>query len=296
MPGSASSANVSGRRRGVLLAAGGVLILSLDSLLVRLAASSGGTVLFWRGALMALTLTAVVVARDGVRGLAGLRSPVTWAVALSFTAGTAAFVLSILLTRVANTVVIISAAPLFAALFSLWFLHERVPPRTWLAIFFACCGVLLVAYASLGEGGLAGDILALLNAICTGASMTLLRRHPEASRSLILALSGVLLALAALPFAGLPSDPAGMAALGAMGLVQIPLSLVMITAATRYLPAAEVSLFLLLETVFAPLWVWCVLGETVPAATLAGGILMLGTLTLHALHPAETQPESPRQV
>ena len=272
------------RRRGVLLAASGVLILSVDSLLVRLAAVDAGTVLFWRGLLMAISLTAAAWSRSPRHGLQGLRSPATWLIGVCFTGSTAAFVLSILLTRVANTVVIVSSAPLFAAFFSAWFLKERVPLRTWLAITGAVCGVLVVAWHSLGAGRLTGDLLALANAMLTGASMTLFRRHPQVSRSLVLASSGLVLAMLTLPWVqswDLPLQ--SILVLGIMGLVQMPLSLVLITDATRHLPAAEVSLFLLLETLLAPLWAWLALGETVAPSTLAGGALIVTSLALHVL-------------
>jgi len=271
------------RRRGLLLAAGGVLILSVDSLLVRLAAADAWTVLFWRGGLMALSLGGAALIRDRRAGLAGLKEPQTWLIALSFALSTAAFVLSIMFTRVANTVVIISAGPLFAALFSARFLHETISWRTWLAIGGALGGVLVVCLASLGTGDLAGDLLALGNALFMGASMTLLRGNPQASRSLILALSGVLLALCCAPLASSPAGPQSLLVLAVMGLLQMPLSLLLLTSATRYLPAPEVSLFLLLETALAPLWVWWALGETVLAATLAGGGMIVASLVLHSL-------------
>jgi len=71
--------------------------------------------------------------------------------------------------------------------------------------------------------------------------------------------------------------------LALMGLVQMPLSLVLLTDATRYLPAPEVSLFLLLETLLAPVWVWLLLGETVPETTLIGGGLIVAALLVHTL-------------
>jgi len=272
-----------GRQRGLLLAGGGVLILSVDSLLVRLAAADGWTVLFWRGGLMAVSLGGAALIRDRQVSLAGLKQPQTWLIALSFALSTAAFVLSIMLTRVANTVVIISAGPLFAALFSARFLHERISWQTWLAIGGALAGVLVVCSASLGAGALSGDLLALGNALFMGASMTLLRGNPHSSRALILALSGVLLALCCAPLASPLTGPQSLLVLAVMGLVQMPLSLLLLTSATRYLPAPEVSLFLLLETALAPVWVWWALGETILPATLAGGGLIVASLVLHSL-------------
>jgi drug/metabolite transporter (DMT)-like permease len=272
------------RRHGILLASTGVLVLSVDSLLIRLAATDGWTILFWRGLFMLIALSLAAWSKDRRTGLAGFAEPLTWLIALLFCLSTAAFVLSIMLTRVANTVVLISAGPLFAALFSTWLLKEKVPLRTWLAIAGACSGVLIVCSNSLGEGNLGGDLLALGNAVVMGASMTLLRKHQAVSRSLILAASGALLALLAAPLANPLLPPlASMWVLALMGLVQMPLSLVLLTDATRYLPAPEVSLFLLLETLLAPVWVWLLLGETVPEFTLVGGGLIVAALLVHTL-------------
>jgi drug/metabolite transporter (DMT)-like permease len=272
------------RRHGILLAAIGVLVLSVDSLLIRLAATDGWTILFWRGLFMLFSLATAAWVRDRRAGLTGFRAPLTWLLALLFTLSTAAFVLSIMLTKVANTVVLISAGPLFAALFSTWLLKEKVPLRTWLAIAGACSGVLVVCADSLGQGELGGDLLALGNAVIMGASMTLLRKHPAVSRSVLLAASGALLAVLAAPLAAPLLPPLhSLWVLALMGLVQMPLSLLLLTDATRYLPAPEVSLFLLLETLLAPIWVWLLLGETVPGSTLLGGTLIVAALVTHSL-------------
>jgi len=56
----------------------------------------------------------------------------------------------------------------------------------------------------------------------------------------------------------------------------------MMTEATRHLPSAEVSLFLVLEAIFGSFWVWLVLGEEPPGATLIGGAIVIGTLVGHS--------------
>ncbi|MGB5406239.1 MAG: EamA family transporter, partial [Thiogranum sp.] len=104
------------------------------------------------------------------------------------------------------------------------------------------------------------------------------------SRTKAIAHGGLLMALITLPLATplqLPWSSYGWLAIS--GLSQMPLAIFLMTIGTRFLPAAEVSLFLLLETVMAPIWVWLVLGEVPPAKTLAGGGLILLTLILHSL-------------
>ncbi|NJN06071.1 MAG: EamA family transporter, partial [Rhodobacteraceae bacterium] len=74
-----------------------------------------------------------------------------------------------------------------------------------------------------------------------------------------------------------------LALLLVLGLVIMPVSFGLITAGPRYLPAAEVGLLMLLETVLGPLWVWLVIGETPASGTFLGGAIVLTTLVVHSL-------------
>ncbi|MCC5856541.1 MAG: DMT family transporter [Ectothiorhodospiraceae bacterium] len=268
-----------------MLAALGTTVLSFDALLVRLAVAGPWDVIFWRGLFMALSLTLA---------LRLLRRRWTWQELTSggWPAGISAvgfaltlmlFVLAVLNTRVANVVVILAAAPLFAALLSGVFLREWVPVRTWLAMAVCIGGILIVFAGSLGFGGWLGDLYALLAAFTVGANLTLLRRSAGVDRLAVVAGGGLIACLVAAGFSA-PLQVPGMSLfwLAVMGLVQMPLALALMGEATRYLPSAEVSLFLLVETVLGTWWVWLLLGEEPPPATLLGGGLILLTLTVHA--------------
>ena len=60
--------------RGLLLALGGVLLISPDALITKLVADTEWTILFWRGALMALTLTIATVVMARRRTLVTFRA------------------------------------------------------------------------------------------------------------------------------------------------------------------------------------------------------------------------------
>jgi drug/metabolite transporter (DMT)-like permease len=272
------------RLRGTLIVGFGVFVLSFDAVLVRLAQVDGWTVGFWRGGFMALALGLFLALRsEGAHALLRAGGWMMMLAAFMSGFGSLLFVLSVMHTRVANTVVILSAAPLFAALFTRFFLDEGVRLRTWIAIVTALGGVVIVFYGSLGEGGLIGDLIALVAAVSIGANLTLLRRYPQVPRMLMVCIGGLVTALLSLPFA----EPLNLSAwslgvLAVMGLVQMPIALVLVTVGTRYLPAPEVSLFLLLEAVLGPLWVWLAVGEVPPVATFGGGILIIVTLAVHS--------------
>ena len=286
------------RRDGITFATLGVLVLSFDALLVRLAAADGADIGFWRGALIMVSAGMICVFRR--RHIRWPDTRALWIAAIAASAlygvNSALFVFSINNTHVANTVVILASSPLFAAAISWLLFREQTPKRTLFAILTAILGVVIVFSASLGQAGQLGDLLALLLAVCMAAALTLLRRVPQLPRLPLVAGSGVATALMCLPFAeplSLSSTSYGWLAL--MGLVQMPLATLLIFSATRHLPSAEVSLFLLIETILGPIWVWWALGEALPGPTILGGALITGAIAVNAVLSLRSQSRLKRQ-
>ena len=272
-------------RRGTLLAAVGVTVLSVDALLVRLAAAPATDIAFWRGLLIAVSLTLVYRMRRRRwpwNELAEAGWPAA-ALVTGFALMQLCFVGSVSNTRVANALVILSAAPLFAAAFSGVFLREWVPLRTWLAIVAAVLGIVVVFGGSVELGSWLGDVIALCGATAVGATYTILRRTPNLSRLAALAGGSLFSCLLVAPFAAPGSlEVRSMAVLAVMGLAAMPVAMTLMTSATRYLPAAEVSLFFTGEAILGTFWVWLFLNEQPPPLTLAGGAVVIATLVLHS--------------
>ncbi|KAA3632669.1 MAG: DMT family transporter [Proteobacteria bacterium] len=266
-----------------MIVALGVFILSFDALLVRLAGTSAFNVVFWRG-LFTFTSLALLLVLGGAAARLTLR-PI-WGLSLAGLvagAGLVLFPLSITHTETANTVVILTAAPFFAALFSRLFLKERIAARTWIAILVVAIGIATIFSGSLSTDGRFGDVIALIAAINFGINMTILRAMPGISRIAVTCLSGIVACLICAPFAtplGLPTESLGWLALS--GLLQMPAAMVLISIGTRFLPAPEVSLLLLIETLLAPVWVYLVFTEAPSEATIYGGAMILITLFVHS--------------
>ena len=55
-----------------------------------------------------------------------------------------------------------------------------------------------------------------------------------------------------------------------------------IIVAVRYLPAAEVGLLLLIETVLAPVWVLVVIGEALTFPAVLSALIILGAVGIHS--------------
>ena len=273
--------------KGLLLTFTAVLILSPDALLVRLIACDLWTLLFWRclltGVMMALFL-AVRYRRKFwhsfiATGRTGLLS------ALVLCCGSLLFVSSLKQTAAANTLIILAATPVFSSLLSALFLREKIARRTWLAIFICFAGILLLFAGSLKSGLLFGDLLALGATLMWATNLVILRRGRAVNMIPANVLGNLLvipiaLLLGAEPLAVTSADAGYLLLLG--GLV-LPVSFAMITLGPRYLPAPEVSLILLTETILGPIWVWLALAEVPQATTLLAGLLIVGTLLLHTL-------------
>jgi len=278
-------AGLSNHGKGLLIALAAVLLISFDALLVRLAVAPHWDIVFWRGWLICLTLGIWMLISGQRLHLPPARQD-RWLIAAAvvmLSGNTTLFVLSIAHTAAANTVVILAAAPFFAAIFSWLFLREPVRLRTWIAIAVAMSGVLVVFGGGLQGGTIWGDGFAFALAICVGGQLTILRRFPTLPRLPLVCISGALAGLIALPFATpLSLSMQTYVVVAVMGIAQMPLATLMLAVATRYLPSPEVSLFLLLETVLGPLWVWWILSEQVPELTFYGGVLILLTVATHA--------------
>jgi drug/metabolite transporter (DMT)-like permease len=272
--------------KGLAITTLSVLALTPDSLLVRLIGIDAWTMVFWRGVLVFLALGGFVVlyyrgeapARFRAIGRAGL------AVAAIFALGSLLFVVALHNTSVANTLVIIAAAPLIAALISWLALGEPVAPRTWAAILAAMSGIAILVSDGPRGGTLAGDMAALGTATCVAISLSLMRHARAFNMVPAMAVSGGIGALTILPFASpLAVPPGDVWLLLILGLAVLPVSYGLMALGPRYLPAPEVGLIMLLETVLGPLWVWLVIGEAPTPRAFLGGAIVIGALIAHSL-------------
>ncbi|MEH6650269.1 MAG: DMT family transporter [Motiliproteus sp.] len=269
--------------KGLLLTALGVIILSVDALLIRLIEAHSFDLLFWRGLLLSLVIAIGCRYRNPGQALfyrdgAFIRS------ALLFVVSTVCFVSAIKLTSVANVLVIISAQPLFAALLARIFVGEKSPLITWVAIVTSMLGIGWVLVGSWQSPNLTGDLLALLCAVSLSAKFVNDRSQRDRNMTPALIAAGLIIAAISI-FSGDPlalqgSDWGWMLLLC---LLVIPLAFTLITLGPMRIPAAEVGMLMLLETAAGPLWVWLVLHEQPSVQALQGGAVVIGTLLIHGV-------------
>ena len=281
---------------GLMITVIGVLVLSFEGVLIRWIEVDSWTLLFLRGVLAApgLFVFFLVVERRGWRrqiramGLAGLLAAVLFAI------DNVGFIYSITHTSVANTFLLISLSPLFAGLLTRVVLRERVPRRTWLAIAGGAVATSIIMLGSLAEGDLPGTLAGLVAAAALGGTLVVLRARPQLNMVPAVALGSGLAALVGLP-AAVPSsaDTQDWVNLIALGLILVPVAFGLIAMGPRYIPAAEVALLLLLETVLGALLVWMVIGEVPTLATMVGGLILVVVLAAHSVATLRGREEAP---
>jgi len=282
---------LSNHAKGLLITASGVLIISPDGLLTRLIETDHWTMIFWRALLLSFGMWLMISLSNPNRvwqQYKTVRGPGLLMVG-AYSLGTISFVFAITHTSVANTLIILSSTPLFAALISRVILHEKIQPRTMVAILLVAVGIAVIASGSAGgdaaaQNGLIGDLAAIVGSFFLACGFTFVRRFPRVSSFSAISCSGVLTALLILPLASpLAISQADLGYLLIMGLYVVPIGTELMFVGPRYIPAAEVGLLLLLESILGPIWVWLVLAEQPGINTLAGGAVVLSTLAINTV-------------
>ncbi|MFT5675679.1 MAG: drug/metabolite transporter (DMT)-like permease [Urechidicola sp.] len=273
--------------KGILITALGVLVISPDGLLTRLITTDHWTLIFWRSLLMCFgmwILSCFVYPRNTwakykALGLSGI------AMVAFYSMGNISFIVAITHTSVANTLIILSTTPLFAVLIGRVFLGERIAARSWSAILLVCIGVLIMSTdKSSANTSLFGNIAAVFGAFFLAAGFTVVRRFPSIPIFPTLSTSGLVTALLMIPFAqpfSISQQDFGYLII--MGIYMVPVGTALMFLGPRYIPAAEVGLMLLLESILGPIWVWLVLSEHPGTRSFIGGGIILSTLVINAI-------------
>lgn len=282
-------------KAGISIAALGVIALSFDAVLIRLAETSAINAAAWRSVFIGVALIVYLGVNGKVADFKKLKQ-FGWVALFAcgvYGLNAALFVFAVSYTTVANTVIILCSTPFFAAIFSWLMLRETVDKMTWLTILVAIGGVVVVFLGAGSSSSLFGSALALILALTTGFLLTFLRRNGNFPRMPAVCVGAFLSAFLLLPFATPTNvDLASFGWLALTGCLLKPLASVCMLTATRYIPSPEVSIFLLLESLLAPIWAWFLLGEAVANNTLIGGAVVLLTVAVHSYWELNKEPAS----
>ena len=266
------------RNKGLILSLIGVLILSPDSLLIRLVNLDDFSLIFYRSAIPVITifLFLLYIYKSKLVNSFILIGKIGILYAILYAITHVCFVYSIQNTSVANTLVLIAAAPIFAAIFSVFILKEIPDYFTWIIIFIALIGMIIIGWGSYTTSGIFGDLMALIVALGMGFSMVLVRFYKNVDLVPACLIGCLIAALYALPFnINFSLNYNQIILILIMCLIILPIPFMILTIAPKYAPAHEVALIFLMESVLGTAWVWLVIKEVPPFNTIIGGIILL---------------------
>ena len=277
--------NLNDQQKGSLLAFVAVMFITPDSLFIRLSNLDTWGLVFYRGIIPFFTVLFgmlmiyqlnffKILLKSGYQGIIYI---------ITFSITNVTFVVSIQNTNVANTLVMVATAPMLSAILGSVFLKEHADKKTWISIIVTLCAIIYIFFDSLKLGNFYGDILGFITAIGLAVGAVTIRSAKSKNLVPAAVVGKLLVAIFALVFienfALIDND---LIIVPIMCIMCVAIPFVLVTIAPRFIPAAEVNLFFLLETIIGPIWVWLIIKEQPSLETLLGGLIIITTIAFHS--------------
>ena len=277
--------NLNNQQRGSLLAFTAVMLITPDSLLIRLSNIETWGMLFYRGAIPFVVVLIGLLIFYNKNFLNALFNVGYTGIfyTISFAICNITFLVSIQNTNVANTLVMVAMAPMISAILGGIFLKEVPDKKTWLAILITFFSAIYIFYDSIQLGNFFGDFMGLVTATGLAVNAVLVRSAKDRDLLPSAVLGKLCVAIFAFFFVE-SFDLVGndMIYIPLMCVLCVAIPFVLVTIAPRYIPAEEVNLFFLLETIIGPMWVWMIIKEQPSMETVQGGIIIIITIAIHS--------------
>jgi drug/metabolite transporter (DMT)-like permease len=209
------------------------------------------------------------------------------------------FVTANKLTTAADAIFLQATGPLYILLLAPWVLGEHTSRRDLAFMAAIAIGLVLVFMSTVRSTASApdphaGQIVGAASGLTWGLTVMGLRwigrRDADVTINTVV-IGNLVAACVCLPLAsGDPPSVRDWLALLWLGVFQIALAYVLLSAAVHRVTALEASLLLLAEPVLNPIWAWLVHRERPGASALAGGALILIATAVRTMTERGQQP------
>lgn len=286
------------KKHAVLLILTGGTFMSFVGLYMRLLSHADGfQILFYRSLSLCFMVGLVCCLRRKVTPFNFLKSidKNDFVIGIVLSLAFASYVFAMLYTTVASTLLILSATPFMAATIGWLWINERPRPITWLAMAFAIAGIYFMVKSGYQLGNSIGNLLALLSGFWFALMLVMARRSRKDDILGGTFIGGVICvvigaSMAFLIGTGLRVLTLDLVIILGMGAFGIGIGIALVTWGASHVPAAEVSILVLIESVLGPVWPWVFLNEAMTLSEIFGGALVLGSVVVFALF--STKPAS----
>ena len=277
--------NLTDQQKGSLMAFVAVMFITPDSLFIRLSNVDTWGLVFYRGIIPFATVFLgmlliyklnffKILFSSGHHGIIYIAT---------FSLTNITFVVSIQNTNVANTLVMIATAPMLSAILGAIFLKEPPDKKTWVSIIITFLAVLYIFFDSIKLGNFFGDVLGFITAVGLAVGAVTIRSAKSKNLVPAAVVGKLFVATFALFFIeSFLLVERDLYIVPLMCILCVAIPFVLVTIAPRFIPAAEVNLFFLLETIIGPIWVWLIIKEQPSIETLQGGLIIITTIAIHS--------------
>ena len=191
-------------------------------------------------------------------------------------------------TSVANAMLLFASAPLITSILGYYFLGEKLSLYTFLAILIAFLGIFVMFMDSFGNNSINGSIGGVISAFGFSIFTVSLRWGKQNNMLPSVFLSGLLAILMTVIICKIQNHNLIIEKYDAfyalfLGIFQVGIGLILYTAGSKTVPAAELTLLSLCEVLLAPIWVWIFLGEGATRLTFIGGFILLMALIFNSI-------------
>ena len=277
--------NLSNQQKGSFLAFIAVMLITPDSIFIRLSNIETWGMLFYRGAIpFIVVLTGLIFfyKNNLFKALINIGYPGIFYV-ISFSICNITFIISIQNTNVANTLVMVAMAPMLSAILGSIFLREIPDGKTWVAIIITLFSVTYIFHDSIEMGNFYGDLFGIITAFGLACNAVIARYAKNRDLVPSAVIGKLCVAIFAFffvdSFSLIGSD---LIIVPLMCVMCVAIPFVLVTIAPRFIPAEEVNLFFLLETIIGPFWVWMIIKEQPSIETIQGGVVIILTIAIHS--------------
>jgi len=172
---------------------------------------------------------------------------------------------------------------MLSAILGAIFLKEPPDKKTWIAIGITFLAAVYIFYDSLQLGNIFGDILGLITALGLAVGAVTIRSAKKKNLVPAAVVGKMFVAIFAIFFVeSYVLAEKDLIIVPLMCLMCVAVPFVLVTIAPRFIPAEEVNLFFLLETIIGPLWVWMIIKEQPSIETIQGGLVIIITIAIHS--------------
>jgi len=254
--------------------------------------------LFYRGLSVFTVIFLFVWFRDGKKVLSNIKRLDRFSLLGALILGLCmlGFVFSITQTTMAISMIMLAIAPLITAILGFVLLKEKLSKTTLVNMFIVVLGVGVMLNNVSNSGSLLGAGVAFVTA-CFFALFTItLRRNPDIPKLITPALAGLFCALCALAYIVFNDIPLTLSVHNiTMAVISgsvVGAGLILYTLGAKYLPAAELILLSLLESIAGIFWVWLPafgVNEVPATNTIIGGFIILAAIIFQGFKSRQAQ-------